>query len=181
MEGAALAPPHQVARLRWAIAAVVLGCAGSLVSLAAFAKGTYRVGPLIVEMSARPATSGTTELALRPLQIPTTGHVEARTHTGFLAFRGTVVGITGPADIAAAIAAARDPQTLATYIRDSGQDSMRRFGIKAGLVSLAGAAAGGLAVSLVGLKLRRLLQGIVAGLVLVGVLGVVAWQTYDID
>lgn len=185
MDGAALPPPHEVPQWRWLIAAILLGWAGSLVAVAAFASGTYRVGPLLVEMSVRPASSGTTELAVRAIPLDSTGlrpgAIEVDTHEGFLAFRGTVTDIAGEAFLVEAAKVTSNPKALATSIRDDGESAMQRFGLKVGLVTLAGGAGGGAAIALVGMRVRRVIQGAIAGVVLIGVLGLVAWQTYDIN
>jgi len=182
MEGAALAPPRQVQRQGYLILTILLGIAGSLVAMGAFGKGTYRVGPFLVEMSVKPATKGTTQVGVEFAQAGLrAGSVKKETHTGFLALRGSVVGIVGSQLSAEQIAATSDPFTLATTIRDDGKTAMRKFAIRLGLVVLAGGGAGGFAIALVGLKTRRLFQGMIAGVVVVGILGVLAWQTYDID
>ncbi len=178
MDGAALPPPHQVGRWQYLVLSLLFGGPGSMVALAAFGQGTYRVGPLVVQMKVRPATSGTTELAVQPAitQIQT-GHVEAKTHEGFLAGKATVVGVVG--DVKQVLPLVRSPRSLVDAIKEDGETAMRSFGIKVGLVTLGGGAAGGLAIALLGMKLRRVFQGALAGLVLVGGLGIVAWQTYD--
>ena len=87
MEGSAIAPPHQVAQVRWLIAAMLLGAAGSLVAISAFGSARYRVGPIVMEMKMEPSTSGTTELAVNVAGQLTPGFTEANTHIGFLTFR----------------------------------------------------------------------------------------------
>ena len=183
MEGSAIAPPKTVTRQGYLIVTLLLGIAGSLVALYGFGKGTYRVGPLLVEMSVRPDTSGTTELGVRFAQLGLkAGSVETKTHEGLLAIRGTVVDLVGGESVAPdAILATKDPASLARTIRDQGKDAFRKFAIRLGLVTVAGGAAGGFAIALVGLKTRRLFQGALAGVIVVGALGLLAWQTYDID
>jgi hypothetical protein len=183
MDGAALPPPRQVGRLAYLLAALVLGAAGSMVALATFATGTYRVGPLVVELAVRPSTTGTTELGITaPVPAFPKGVARRETHEGFLAGRATVVGVAlSGADEARALPLVATPRDLARTLREDGKDALRRFAIKVGLLTLAGGAAGGLVVALAGLKLRRVLQGALAGLVLVGALGVWAWRTYDVE
>jgi hypothetical protein len=182
MEGSAIAPPHQVGQKRFMIAAMLLGAAGSMIAIAAFGEGRYSVGPMVIEMQAKPATSGTTELGVNPVPGLQSGIAKADTHAGFLAFRGTVVGVIGgESNISSTLALLKDPESLATTIRDQGKDAFRRFGIRLGWLTLAGGGAGGLAISLIGMKTRRVLQGALGGVILVGALGLVAWQTYDID
>ena len=186
MEGSAVAPPRQIKSQSYLVVTILLGIAGSVVAVAAFGKGSYRVGPMLVEMAARPSTSGMTELAVEPFAGATglkVGRAEAQTHTGFIALRGTVVGVVGAEDasLPAAILASKDPLTLATTIRDQGKEAMRKFGLRIGLLVLAGGGAGGFVIALVGLKTRRIFQGALAGVVVTGVLGLLAWQTYDIE
>ena len=182
MEGAALAPPRQVQRQGYLIITILLGIIGAGVAMAAFAKGSYRVGPLIVEMSVKPATKGTTTLIVSYAQLGlTAGTTKADTHAGFLAFQGDVTGIYGPGFAASALTETKDPAALAATIRDDGKKAMQKFLLKTGLVVLAGSAAGGFAIALVGLKTRRIFQGMLAGVLVVGALGILAWKTYDID
>lgn len=181
MEGSALAPAHEVPQKRYMIAALLLGAAGSMVAIAAFGEGRYRVGPMVVEMQVKPATSGTTELGVEPVRTLRSGNAEVKTHEGFLAFRGTVVGVFGEANIPDTLLLTKDPKSLATTIRDEGKSAFRSFGIRLGWLTLAGGGAGGLAIALIGMKTRRVLQGALGGVILVGALGLVAWQTYDIN
>jgi hypothetical protein len=182
MQGSAVAPPHQVGRWNYVIAAMVLGAAGSMIGLEAFASHTYRVGPLIVEFDVRPSTSGTTELGVRPAiaAIPK-GVVKRKTHQGFLAVRASVVGVVteGRANIEQAVTLVSSPATMFDTIQEQGKDAMRRFGLRVGLLTLGGGASGGFIIALVGMKTRRVFQGVLAGVVLVGGMGIVAWQTYD--
>jgi hypothetical protein len=166
------------------IATVVLGVAGSLSAIAVAGRGTYRVGPLVVEMRARPALKGTTEIEVRlPPEIGVSlGHTEAQTHSGFLAFRGTVVSVDVNGGVTALrTAVLRDPLKLATTIRDDGRSATRQFILKLGLLTVGGGAAGGLPFALFGMRTRRILQGLLAGTLVVAIMGVIAWQTYDIN
>lgn len=181
MEGSAIAPPHQVAQVRWLIAAMLLGAAGSLVAISAFGSGPFRIGPIVVEMKMRPSTSGTTELAVNVAGRLTPGFAEANTHTGFLSFRGTVISVVGETSLPDALLATKDPSSLATFIKDEGGTAIRSFILRIGLLTLAGGAAGGMAVAAIGMRARRIVQGMVAGVVLVGALGAVAYQTYDFE
>jgi hypothetical protein len=182
MEGSAIAPPRQFNRQGYLIVTILLGIVGSFVAMAAFGKGTYRVGPFLVEMSVKGDTKGTTEVGVEFAQLGlTAGKAKKETHTGFLALHGSVVGIVGTDLSPEQVASAKDPFTLATTIRDDGKQAMRKFALRLGLVVLGGGAAGGAAIALVGLKTRRLFQGAIAGVLVVAILGVLAWQTYDID
>ncbi len=184
MEGSAIAPPRQVQRQGYLVLTILLGIAGSLISMAAFAKHEYRVGPLIVEMDVFPATSGTTELAVEPITgapLIKAGRAKAETHTGFLGFRGTVIGVQGDAFVPLALNAVASPKSLADQIKAEGKSAGRRFGLRVGLVVLGGGAAGGFVVALLGMRARRIFQGAAAGVIVVAILGLIAWQTYDID
>lgn len=181
MEGSAIAPPHQVAQVRWLAAAVLLGAAGSLVAISAFGSAPYRVGPIVVEMKMRPSTSGTTELAVNVAGQLTPGFAEANTHTGFLTFRGTIISVVGETSRPDALLATKDPHSLATFLQREGGTAIRKFILRIGLLTLAGGAAGGMAIAAIGMRARRIFQGMVAGVVLVGALGALAYQTYDIE
>ena len=179
--GEALAPPHQVSSYRYMVAALILGAAGSLAALAAFSAHDYRVGPVVMRLAIQPDTSGNTQLSVNPIRTLRSGVAEAETHQGFLSLRGTVVGVSGEAFLPDAILATKDPKSLATTIRDEGKGAFRSFGIRVAWMTLAGGGAGGMAIALFGMKARRILQGALGGLIVVGILGLVAWQTYDID
>ncbi|MGH2783709.1 MAG: hypothetical protein ACRDJ1_00420 [Actinomycetota bacterium] len=179
--GEALAPAHEVSSYRFMVAAMILGAAGSMIALAAFSAHEYRVGPILLQMQIMPDTSGNSQLRIEPVRTLRTGFAEARTHTGFLSLRGTVTGISGEAFLPDAILSTKDPKSLATTIRDEGKSAFRSFGIRVAWQTLAGGGAGGMAIALFSMKARRVLQGALGGLILVGGLGLVAWQTYDID
>lgn len=187
MEGSALAPPRQAARQVYMILSILLGIAGAMVAMAGFAKGQYRVGPLVVEMAVRPSTSGTTELGVQPIPgAPTirTGNAVVETHSGFLGLEATVIGVYGVGrDLATpdVLAAVQNPKALADLIQRDGKSAARRFGLRVGYVVLAGGAAGGLAIALLGMKTRRIFQGAAAGVITVAILAILAWQTYDVD
>jgi hypothetical protein len=182
MEGSAIAPPRQVARQGYLIVTVLLGIAGSLIGMAAFSTHAYRVGPLVVEMSVKPSTEGKTVLGIEFAQLGLkAGTAEAKTHSGFLEIKGNVIGIIGNGVAVDAITATKDPATLAKFIQTEGKTAMRKFALRLGLIVLGGGAAGGAAIALVGLKTRRIFQGSIAGVVVFGVLGLLAWQTYDLS
>jgi hypothetical protein len=181
MDGAVAPPPRQVTQWRWLALTILLGFAGALSALIGFGKGTYSMGPIVVELSVRPSTSGTTELAVVPVPGLKPGHAEANTHSGFLAIRGTVVDVHGTALLPDALRLTKDPRTLASYVKDEAREAGRRFAIKVGLMALAGGAGGGAIVGLIGLRPRRLIEGAIAGVLLVGLLGFIAYQTYNVD
>lgn len=179
--GQAIAPPHEVSSYRYMVAALILGAAGSMIALAAFSAHDYRVGPVVMRFAIQPDTSGNTQFRIEPARTLRTGFAEADTHAGFLSLRGTVAGVSGEAFLPDALLSTRDPKSLATTIRDEGKSAFRSFGIRVGWITLAGGGAGGMAIALFGMKARRILQGALGGVLLVGALGLVAWQTYDID
>jgi hypothetical protein len=182
MEGSAIAPPRQVARQGYLIVTVLLGIAGSLIAMAAFGAHEYRVGPFLVDMSVKPATEGTTTLGIEFAQAGLkAGTAEAKTHSGFLEIKGTVTGIIGTALTPEAIASTKDPATLAKFIQTEGKTAMRKYLLRLGLIVLGGGAAGGAVIALIGLKTRRIFQGAIAGVLVVAILGLIAWQTYDMD
>jgi hypothetical protein len=182
--GEALAPAHEVASYRYMVAALIFGAAGAMIALAAFSAHDYRVGAFVMEMKVFPSTSGMTELSVEPVRpvIPT-GYAEANTHLGFLSARATLNGLVGSEAFVDEVAAivTGGPKSLAESIRDEGKDAFRRFGLRVGWLTLAGGGAGGMAIALFGMKARRIFQGALGGVLLVGILGIVAWQTYDID
>jgi hypothetical protein len=182
MEGSAIAPPKQVARQGYLIVTVLLGIAGSLIAMAAFGAHEYRVGPFLVDMSVKPATEGKTAIGIEFAQSGLkAGTAEANTHSGFLEIEGTVTGIIGTGLAPEAIAATKDPATFAKFIQTEGKTAMRKYLLRLGLVVLGGGAAGGAVIALIGLKTRRLFQGAIAGVLVVGLLGLYAWQTYDLS
>ena len=181
MDGAAMAPPRTTSRSIYLILTILFGIAGSLASIAVFGEREYVIGPLVVRMKVTPATEGTTKLAIEYAQLGlTAGGVKTKTHSGFLALEGDVVGVFGTANATAAVLTTKDPATLAKTIRDEGEKAFRNFGLRVAGITLGGGAAGGALIALIGLKTRRLFQGMAAGVVVVGILGVLAWQTYDI-
>jgi len=182
MEGSAIAPPKQVARQGYLIVTVLLGIAGSLIAMAGFGAHEYRVGPFLVDMNVKPATEGKTAIGIEFAQLGLkAGTAEAKTHSGFLEIEGTITGIVGTSLAPDAIAATRDPATLAKFIQEEGKTAMRKYLLRLGLVVLGGGAAGGAAIALIGLKTRRLFQGAIAGVLVVAILGLIAWQTYDLS
>jgi 4-hydroxybenzoate polyprenyltransferase len=92
-----------------------------------------------------------------------------------------VIGVQGDAFVPLAVKAVTSPKSLADQIKADGKSAGRRFGLRVGLVVLGGGAAGGFAMALVGMRARRIFQGAAAGVIVVAILGVIAWQTYDID
>ncbi len=181
MDGSALPPPRQTAPWRWIIGAFVLGGAGALGALASFGSAAYPVGPLVVELNVKPSAGGTTEISVEPIAgTPIkAGYFEADTHAGFLTLGAKVVDVRGRAFIDLAAQRVRTPKLVLDSIKEDGKNAMKRFAIRTGLVALAGGAAGGAFIGLLTQRFRRVIQGAVGGLILVGLLGVITWQTYD--
>lgn len=164
---------------RWWIAVTVLaGAAGALAAVGLFSKSEYTIPPFRVELSAVPSLSGDTELSVRPLPGLEPGFAEASTHRSPITFRMTVLGVESAAEAARLVA---DPHTLAEHLRfsEQGRDAVRDFGIRLGLIALAGGAAGGVAVSFG--RWRRIVGGVLAGALVVGVVAVLLHQTYEVD
>jgi hypothetical protein len=158
-----------------------LGAAGSLASVGLFAKGTYTVTPFVVELSATPSVTGETELSVRPVPGLEPGFAQADTHQAPMTFRMTVVGVTSPTEAAKLLA---NPRSLADYIRSSeeGKDAIKKFGTRLGLVALGGGAAGGIVASFASLgRWRRIVGALISGILVVGVIGLLVHQTYDVE
>lgn len=166
----------------WALVTLVAGAVGAFGAIAAGGKGTYDVAPFAIELRARPAALGKTELAVRPSAIPTpvvlpSAYAEAGTHNGPIVFRATVVGLDAEKAIPSDFQAAQDPHGLATLIGERGKDAARAFAIKLALLALAGGAAAG-AVICFG-RFRRIVGAALGGLLTFAVVGLLVQQTYD--
>jgi hypothetical protein len=181
MDGGVAPPPKQVTPWRWLAITILLGFAGALSALVGFGKGTYAMGPMDVEVSVRAAFSGKTELAITPIAGVKAGHAEAPTHAGFLAFRATVVSVHGTRLIPDANRIIANPRSFDSFVKNDNDEAMKKFVLKVGLMSLAGGAGGGAIIGLIGLRPRRLIEGAIAGVLLVAVLGLIAYQTYDVN
>lgn len=173
-----LAPVRSHASRWWLLITFVLGAAGALSGVALFAKGTYLVTPFEVELSAMPSFSGNTELSVRPVPGLEPGFAEASTHWSPMTFRMTVVGVTDAAEAARFLA---NPFALAGHLRfsEQGKDAIGKFGMRLGLVAGGGGAAGGLIASFG--RWRRVPGGILAAILVVGIIGLLVHQTYDIN
>lgn len=167
----------------WIVATIVAGIAGSAILVTLFGKGTYTVTPLRVELSARPALQGSTQLSVRPeategIRRVEPGFAEAGTHQSPMLFRMTVVG-AGAGSTLRDPTLLQDPFRLATFIRTEGSEAIGSFGRKLGLLAFLGGALGGLAVSMG--RWRRMLGGALAGIVALGLAGLLLHQTYDLS
>lgn len=182
MDAQVLPPPREVGRWGFLLMTILLGFGGSLIGLAAFAEETYQMGPFIVQLSAKPASSGSTELAIAPhITGLKPGYAKADTHAGFLAFRATVVDLRRPPRLDLAAPRAETPKLLFDSLKDEGRAAGRALAIRAGIATIAGGAAGGALMALFGIRPRRIFEGALAGTLLVALLAVVAWQTYDFN
>jgi len=161
----------------WILVVLVAGAVGALGAIAAGGNGTYEVHPFTLELSAKPAALGKTELACRTALCPLKGHAEAGTHRAPIVFRGTITGIARDTLVASDIRKLRSPSTLADLVADEAKEAATRFAIKLALLALAGGAAAGAAISMG--RWRRLLGGAVAGLLTFAIIGLMVQQTYD--
>lgn len=171
-------------RRRWTVVLLVIaaGVVGAAIALSLFAKGTYTVTPLRVELSAKPALQGSTQLTVRPEAASAIGGIqpgiaEAGTHQAPVTFGMTVVSLGVGSELRDP-AIFSDPERLATFIRTEGSSAIADFGRRLALIGFLGGAMGGLAVSMG--RWKRILGGALAGLVALGLTGLLLHQTYDL-
>lgn len=184
MDAASVAPalkrkPNRI----WLLITFITGAVGALGSVAALGTGTYDVEPFTIELRAQIAPAGKTELAVRPspaaVALPPS-HAEAGTHNSPIVFRATVVGLSGqlltsdPKKVAT-------PQAFKGFLGDEGKEAVRSFAIKLAALALAGGAAAGAGLSLIGMRFRRVVGAALSGLLVFGVIGALVQQTYDPD
>lgn len=169
---------------RWAgaVLVIVAGVVGAAIALTLFAKATYTVTPLRVELSAVPALQGSTQLSVRPEAANAVGGVrpgsaEAGTHQAPITFRMTVVGVGMGTELRDPTISS-DPERLATFIRTEGKSAIADFGRRLAIIGFLGGAVGGLVVSMG--RWKRILGGALAGLLALGLTGVLLHQTYDL-
>lgn len=165
---------------------VLLGVGGSLGAVAAFGEGTYDVAPFDVKMKVGFGATGQTRLAIEAPGLGNPGVARADTHSGPLRFGGTITGVDATALATAVVETTAskneqldpaNPRSVALFIAQNGKSAARSFGIKVGLLAAGGSLIGGLAGALG--KPKQSIAGLVAGVAVVGVLGLVAGQTYD--
>lgn len=166
----------------WALVTLVAGAAGALGAIAAGGKGTYDVAPFKIELRARPAALGKTELAIRPtpLQTPAvlpSAYAEAGTHNAPIVFRATITGVDADKAIPSDYEAIQTPYGFSTLLSEQGKDAARAFAIKLALLSLAGGAAAGAAICFG--RYRRIVGAALGGLLTFAVIGLLVQQTYD--
>lgn len=171
---------------------LLLGIGGSVGLVSLLGSGTYDVSPLRVKMSVKVATSGDTALSVEAPGAPAAGKAVATTHDSPLRFDATIVGIDA-AGLGRAVVDAvtptgqqtteplnpAEPASVARYLASNGKSAARSFGIKVGLL----AAGGGLVGAGIGAlgNRKRSIAGLIAGLAVVGALGLIAQQTYDVS
>src|SRR6266508_2682550 len=160
---------------------VAAGALGAVLAITLLAREDARIGPASVRLSARPALSGTSRLAVPPF-----GSVTARTHRGPLQFRATLDDV----DVAALNRALDEDEAaggglrrrslnaaLAPLERDARQ-AARDFLLRVTAVGLLGGLAG---VLLFGRRdARRLALAAAGGALATAVLLVPSVATYDV-
>ncbi|MFN2613555.1 MAG: hypothetical protein ABR552_01890 [Actinomycetota bacterium] len=185
MEPSTLAPRKKKPAAWWMLLTIAAGGFGSLGAVAVAGRGTYNVAPFKVELRAWPAFQGKTEFAVEPIGTFSGGHASAGTHRSPIDFRATIKGFTVTGADPTSIltqedsASLRDPRAFADFFAANGKQAARSFGIKVGLLALGGAAFGGLLVSFAGMRFGRVAGAVLAGVVTVGVIGLLVQQTYD--
>lgn len=162
----------------WTLIVFIAGAAGALGAVAAGGKGTYDVEPFRFELRAKPAPAGETQLAVEVVPGLTTGHAEAPTHSSPLEARVTVVGVSN-GFLSTDADAIDSPRDLASYMGNEARSAVRSFAIKCGILAASGGAAAGAALSLFGMRWRRVVGGALAGLLTFGIIGALMQQTYD--
>lgn len=161
----------------WIAITAIAGALGAMGSIAGAGRATYDVTPFTIELRARPALSGQTELAIRLASL-NPGSAVAGTHAGPIAFGAAITGVSGdvvPSDLRALAT----PRSAAGFIGEEGKTAIRSFALLCALLALAGGAAGGTAVSFG--RWQRVIGGAVAGLLTFAIIGLVAQRTYQAD
>jgi hypothetical protein len=179
MDPSTLAPTDRKPSRWWILVTAVAGAAGALAAVGAVGRGTYQVGPFRIELRARPAALGTTELAIRAVEGFIPSHAEAGTHAAPMVFRATIVEVDAAGLVASDRAVARSPRALATFIGDDGKSAITAFAIRLALLALAGGAAAGLALSFG--RWRRAIGAAVAGVLTITAIGILVQRTYNAD
>ena len=168
---------------------VLLGVGGSLGAVAAFGSGTYDVAPFKVAMDISFGATGQTTLSIEAPGVGSPGVATAGTHSGPLRFTGTIVGIDATKLATTTVESViggqeqnepldpANPRSLALFLAQNGKSAARSFGIKVGALAAGGSLIGGLAGALG--KPKKMIAGLIAGVAVIGVLGLIAQQTYD--
>ena len=161
----------------WKLVTFVAGAIGAMGAIAGAGTASYDINPYRVELRARPALAGQTELAIRPPQL-NPGFAYAGTHAGPIALRATITGVSGslvPSDVGAITT----PRDAAGFFAEEGKDAIRSFALLCAGLALAGGAAAGVAISFG--RWQRVLGAAISGLLTFAIIGVVVAQTYDIE
>lgn len=167
----------------WVLLTLLVGAAGALAAVGVAGKGTYEIRPFIVELSARPAPAGKTEITVRPAdpdlaKLTPNGHAEAGTHAGPLVARATIVDIAPGARLAPSdIELFTDPREVTAFLSSDGREALQAFVIKLAIVALLGGAAAGAAIGV--RRPRRIVGAALGGLLTFAVIGLMVQQTYD--
>ena len=162
----------------WILITIAAGIGGSMAAIGVAGSGRYDVAPFEVELRAFPAPLGETVLAKRAAGIEP-GRAEAGTHNAPMVYKATITGVSLAGLTPTDQNLVATPEGMATFLSEQGKDALRAFGIKLALLSVGGGAIAGLGVSLVGRQWRRIAGGAAAGLLTLGVIGVLTQQTYD--
>lgn len=177
MEPSVLAPKKPKPPKWWALVTLAAGAAGVFGGMAVAGSGSYEIPPFTVELSAKPGAAGKTVFETKPSAVGVSpGFAEAGTHAGPLILKATVTNVSGvlvPSDQAAVAT----PQGFADFMAANGKAAVRAFAIKVGIVSLAGALALGLAISMG--RWQRIVGSVIAGVLTLAVVGAITAATYD--
>jgi hypothetical protein len=184
MEPTTLAPPRKKPAAWWMLITFAAGVAGALAGIAAGGTGTYDVAPFKMELRAWPTAAGETQFAVEAAGL-TPGRASAGTHRSPIGFRATITGVSvAGLDPTALIGSddgesLRDPRVFAQFLGQNAKSAARAFGIKVALLAIGGAAIGGLGVALAGMRFGRIAGAVLAGVLTIGIIGLLVQQTYD--
>jgi predicted MPP superfamily phosphohydrolase len=154
---------------------LVAGAVGALLAVTFLVREDARIGPATVRLSARPALSGSSRLALPPF-----GSVTARTHAGPIAFRASVddVDVQALGRLIDSAPASGGLEDTLTPLEHQARRAASVFLLKLALVGLAGSLLGVLAFRRRSWRvLRRCLLG---GAVAIQVLLIPTVATFDV-
>ena len=162
----------------WALITFAAGAVGALVAIQLGGHGIYKVPPFDIELRARPAFAGKTELAIKPVSNFVPSHAEAGTHAGPMAFRATILNVQPGTNLISDDLVVDDtPYDLSKKLSQDGKSAVTKFAIKLIFLTLFGSALGGAAISFG--RWKRILGAILAGIVTMAIIGVMIQSTYD--
>lgn len=176
MEPSTLAPFKAKPKKWWVLITLIAGAVGALSAIAAGGKGTYDIAPFTVELRAKPAALGKTELAVKQLGALIPGHAEAGTHKAPIVFRATITGLS-PVAAPTDFKAVDTPDGFVSFLAEDGKKAATSFAIKLALLALSGGAAAGVAISFG--RWRRIVGAALAGLLTFAVIGLMVQRTYN--